>query len=98
MKYIVYIVVLAIILLAISSTLAKQETLVLGSYYISFDAGKNPQNWMIADESSESYGGLPYTDYHAKGDHLYISVTRYSEVPDMDLDRKSTRLNSSHTT
>jgi hypothetical protein len=55
-------------------TIAKPEHLALGSYSVSFDAGKELQDWNIKKEDTETYSGEPQVVYSAVSNNVIIYI------------------------
>jgi len=62
------------VLLVIVPVIAKPEHLVLGPYSVSFDAGKERQDWNITKKESETYLGSPEIFYRTNSASIAISI------------------------
>jgi hypothetical protein len=78
------IIPLIAIMLLTMPVLAVPENLTLGSYLVSFDAGKELHEWNVTDEESETYSGIPYITYEAKNESITVYVTSFSSSSPMD--------------
>ena len=54
--------------------IAKPEHLTLGPYNVTFDAGKELQDWNITKKESETYMGSPEVDYSAMSSGIGIFI------------------------
>lgn len=69
---------LAVLLLIFAlPVIAKPEHLALGSYNVTFDAGKELQDWNITKKETETLMGSPELIYTANIANVSIKIQRY---------------------
>ena len=62
----------------------EREEIHLGPYVVTFDAGKELQDWNITKSESETYSGVPFTTYEALcfNKYLFISIMWINATPE----------------